>query len=118
MTEIPAEATRVPSPAPSASPGPAAEPSQRVGKGWIGFIALANLGLYPGYLGPVVLLPSAAGQPVRRVHDALSVRGRDDRAWLRVRVEDPLSPLTWAAHRTVRVMTASRPVVPRPTSMV
>jgi MFS family permease len=38
---------------------PAAEPTQRVGKRWITFIALANLGLYLGYFGPLeVLLPN------------------------------------------------------------
>jgi MFS family permease len=38
---------------------PAAEPTQRVGKRWIALIALANLGLYLGYFGPLeVLLPN------------------------------------------------------------
>jgi MFS family permease len=38
---------------------PAAEPAQRVGKRWIALIALANLGLYLGYFGPLeVLLPN------------------------------------------------------------
>src|SRR5262249_27633575 len=37
----------------------AAEPARRVGKRWIAFIALANLGLYLGYFGPItVLLPN------------------------------------------------------------
>jgi MFS family permease len=37
----------------------AAEPVRRVGKRWIAFIALANLGLYLGYFGPItVLLPN------------------------------------------------------------
>ena len=36
-----------------------AEPTQRVGKRWIALIALANLGLYLGYFGPItVLLPN------------------------------------------------------------
>ena len=38
---------------------PAAEPTQRVRKPWIALIALANLGLFLGYLGPIsVLLPN------------------------------------------------------------
>ena len=38
---------------------PAAEPTQRVGKRWVTLIALANLGLYLGYFGPLeVLLPN------------------------------------------------------------
>jgi MFS family permease len=38
---------------------PTAEPTQRVSRRWITFIALANLGLYLGYLGPIsVLLPN------------------------------------------------------------
>jgi MFS family permease len=38
--------------------GGPAEPSQRVGRRWIALIALANLGLYLAYLGPIsVLLP-------------------------------------------------------------
>jgi MFS family permease len=38
---------------------PVAEPSRRVGKGWIALIALANLGLYLGFFGPLgVLLPN------------------------------------------------------------
>jgi len=37
----------------------AAEPVRRVGKRWIALIALANLGLYLGYFGPItVLLPN------------------------------------------------------------
>ena len=37
----------------------AAEPVRRVGRRWIAFIALANLGLYLGYFGPItVLLPN------------------------------------------------------------
>src|SRR5262249_51252301 len=37
----------------------AAEPARRVGRRWIAFIALANLGLYLGYFGPItVLLPN------------------------------------------------------------
>ena len=36
-----------------------AEPVRRVRKRWIAFIALANLGLYLGYFGPItVLLPN------------------------------------------------------------
>ena len=50
MTEVPAE-SRVLS--------FVAEPSRRVGKRWIALIALANLGLYLGYFGPLeVLLPN------------------------------------------------------------
>jgi len=38
---------------------PPAEPTQRVGKRWVALIALANLGLYLGYFGPLeVLLPN------------------------------------------------------------
>ncbi len=38
---------------------PDTEPVRRVGKGWIALIALANLGLYLGYFGPLeVLLPN------------------------------------------------------------
>ena len=37
----------------------AAEPARRVGRRWIALIALANLGLYLGYFGPItVLLPN------------------------------------------------------------
>ena len=37
----------------------AAEPTQRAGGRWIALIALANLGLYLGYIGPIsVLLPN------------------------------------------------------------
>src|SRR5215470_20123129 len=37
----------------------AAEPVRRVGRRWIALIALANLGLYLGYFGPItVLLPN------------------------------------------------------------
>jgi MFS family permease len=50
MTEVPA-ASRV--------RGYSAEPTRRVGKRWIALIALANLGLYLGYFGPLeVLLPN------------------------------------------------------------
>ena len=36
-----------------------AEPTRRVGRRWITLIALANLGLYLGYIGPIsVLLPN------------------------------------------------------------
>ncbi len=50
MTEVPA-ASRV--------RGYGAEPTARVGKHWITLIALANLGLYLGYFGPLeVLLPN------------------------------------------------------------
>ena len=36
-----------------------AEPSRKVGKRWIALIALANLGLFLGYFGPLgVLLPN------------------------------------------------------------
>ncbi len=41
------------------APGPDAEPQARVGGRWIALIALANLGLYLAYLGPIsVLLPN------------------------------------------------------------
>jgi MFS family permease len=37
----------------------AGEPTRRVGRRWISLIALANLGLYLGYIGPlIVLLPN------------------------------------------------------------
>jgi MFS family permease len=50
MTEVPA-ASRIVS--------AAAEPTRRVRKRWIALIALANLGLYLGYFGPLeVLLPN------------------------------------------------------------
>lgn len=40
-------------------PGSPEEPRQRVGRRWIALIALANLGLYLAYLGPIsVLLPN------------------------------------------------------------
>src|ERR1022692_190315 len=40
---------------------PGQEPVYRVGKRWIASIALANLGLYLGYIGPlIVLLPNQA----------------------------------------------------------
>src|SRR5215472_16472232 len=53
MTEAPARG------AAGAGPGPQAEPQQRVGRRWIALIALANLGLYLAYLGPIsVLLPN------------------------------------------------------------
>jgi MFS family permease len=45
--------------APPAAGGPWPEPEKRVGRRWIALIALANLGLYLGYLGPIsVLLPN------------------------------------------------------------
>jgi MFS family permease len=38
---------------------PTAEPTRRVGRRWVALIALANLGLYVGYIGPIsVLLPN------------------------------------------------------------
>jgi len=46
---------------PAASPvlDPLAEPTRKVGTRWIALIALANLGLYLGYYGPLeVLLPN------------------------------------------------------------
>ena len=48
-----------PGAAPARQPdGGPAEPTQRVGRRWIALIALANLGLYLAYLGPIsVLLP-------------------------------------------------------------
>src|ERR1022692_160082 len=50
MTEIPAAA---------GSSGAVGEPVRRVGKRWITLIALANLGLYLGYIAPlIVLLPN------------------------------------------------------------
>jgi MFS family permease len=52
MTEAPARGVAGP------GPWPPAEPQQRVGRRWIALIALANLGLYLAYLGPIsVLLP-------------------------------------------------------------
>jgi MFS family permease len=52
MTEAPARGVAGP------GRGPPAEPQQRVGRRWIALIALANLGLYLAYLGPIsVLLP-------------------------------------------------------------
>ena len=52
MTEAPARGVA------GAGPWPPAEPQQRVGRRWIALIALANLGLYLAYLGPIsVLLP-------------------------------------------------------------
>jgi MFS family permease len=46
---------------PGAAPGPDAEPEARFGGRWIALIALANLGLYLAYLGPIsVLLPNQA----------------------------------------------------------
>jgi MFS family permease len=50
-----------PGQAPAAPPtgGPSPEPAARVGRRWIALIALANLGLYLAYLGPIsVLLPN------------------------------------------------------------
>ena len=45
--------------APPAVGGLWPEPEERVGRRWIALIALANLGLYLGYLGPIsVLLPN------------------------------------------------------------
>ena len=45
--------------APPTASGPWPEPEERVGRGWIVLIALANLGLYLAYLGPIsVLLPN------------------------------------------------------------
>ena len=39
--------------------GAGAEPTRRVGGRWVALIALANLGLYLGYIGPIsVLLPN------------------------------------------------------------
>ena len=53
MTEAPARGVAGP------GPGSPAEPTQRVGRRWIALIALANLGLYLAYLGPIsVLLPN------------------------------------------------------------
>jgi MFS family permease len=44
---------------PPAAGGPWPEPEERVGRRWIALIALANLGLYLAYLGPIsVLLPN------------------------------------------------------------
>jgi MFS family permease len=46
-------------PAGSSAGGPTNEPGERVGRRWISLIALANLGLYLAYLGPIsVLLPN------------------------------------------------------------
>ncbi|HEV2372180.1 MAG TPA: MFS transporter [Streptosporangiaceae bacterium] len=45
--------------APGPTLSPTAEPTRNVGKRWIALIALANLGLYLGYFGPLeVLLPN------------------------------------------------------------
>ena len=45
--------------APPAAGGLWPEPEERVGRRWIALIALANLGLYLAYLGPIsVLLPN------------------------------------------------------------
>ncbi len=45
--------------APPTAGGPWPEPEERVGRRWIVLIALANLGLYLAYLGPIsVLLPN------------------------------------------------------------
>ena len=45
--------------APPAAGGLWPEPTERVGRRWIALIALANLGLYLAYLGPIaVLLPN------------------------------------------------------------
>ncbi len=45
--------------APPTAGGPWPEPEERVGRRWIMLIALANLGLYLAYLGPIsVLLPN------------------------------------------------------------
>ena len=45
--------------APPAVGGLWPEPEERVGRRWIALIALANLGLYLAYLGPIaVLLPN------------------------------------------------------------
>ena len=55
MTEVPAAESA----ADSEFSDPGAEPTRRVSKRWIAFIALANLGLYLGYFGPLeVLLPN------------------------------------------------------------
>ena len=49
--------TQVQAPGPALSP--VAEPGRKVGKRWIALIALANLGLFLGYFGPLgVLLPN------------------------------------------------------------
>ena len=57
--------------APPAAGGPWPEPEERVGRRWIALIALANLGLYLAYLGPIsVLLPNqvqAIAGPVHKV---------------------------------------------------
>jgi hypothetical protein len=46
-------------PAASSVPSLTAEQARRVGRRWIALIALANLGLYLAYLGPIsVLLPN------------------------------------------------------------
>jgi MFS family permease len=51
MTEIPAKG--------AVTTGEPTEPIRRVGGRWISLIALANLGLYLGYIGPlIVLLPN------------------------------------------------------------
>ena len=58
MTQDPA-AGNIADPAAGNIADPGEEPVHRVGKRWIASIALANLGLYLGYIGPlVVLLPN------------------------------------------------------------
>ena len=50
-------------------PGWPAEPQQRVGRRWIALIALANLGLYLAYLGPIaVLLPDQVQEIAGSAH--------------------------------------------------
>ena len=64
MTEIPAAA--------SAS---TAEPTRLVGKRWISLIALANLGLYLGYIGPLIVLLPDQVQAIAGSADKVSVLG-------------------------------------------
>lgn len=51
-----------PAAVPDATPQALAEPARRVGRGWICAIALANLGMWMAFFGPLqVLLPEQIG---------------------------------------------------------
>jgi hypothetical protein len=72
-------------------PTRAAEPTRNVGPRWVAFIALANLGLYLGYFGPLeVLLPNQVQAIVPDGRRA----GRDQ---LGAGLEDPLGSLSQEA---------------------
>jgi MFS family permease len=59
MTEVPPVNRASLADSASGADALAAEPARRVGKRWVALIALANLGLYLGYFGPIaVLLPN------------------------------------------------------------